>query len=208
MIVIDQTASIVNISENPVELIEDSARTCYQSHDRRQPDSAEKMTKILIKSNHTAMIEFADMIVDFTTNRAVTHEFVRHRLCSFAQESQRYVKYDTGIEFIKPVLIDEDTPEYKVWANQMQSASDAYTELLAYGARPQTARNVLPNSTATRIRMKANLREWRHIFALRCSPAADPQMQALMKSLLETVVGEVPAVFDDLHVEHCAVSYM
>jgi thymidylate synthase (FAD) len=199
MIVVDQKATIVNISEAPLDINEDSARVCYQSHDKRQPGSEEKMAKQLIKSGHSAMLDFADLIADFTTNRAVTHELVHHRLCSFAQESQPYVKYDAGIEFIQPVLIEKGTPEYSTWERSMEEASTAYLELLSYGCTPQSARNVLPNSTATRLRMKANLREWRHILSLRCSKAADPQMQALMKPLLHNLIILIPKMFDDIH---------
>jgi len=71
--------------------MERAARTCYKSEDKITDTSAERMVKSLIKSGHEAMIEFFDITVKFVTDRGVSHEIVRHRLGSYAQESTRYV---------------------------------------------------------------------------------------------------------------------
>ena len=73
--------------------IEKIARTCYKSEDLINDESAETMIKKLIKMNHLAMIEHASVSVLFTCDRGVTHEIVRHRVASYAQESTRYVNY-------------------------------------------------------------------------------------------------------------------
>lgn len=98
---------------NAVEVyktVETAARTCYKSENRITAGSAEKLCKKLVESGHLAMIEFApDITVRFISNRAFTHEMVRHRHCSFAQESQRYVKYENkDMEFILPHWLDFD----------------------------------------------------------------------------------------------------
>ncbi|MFW6287047.1 MAG: FAD-dependent thymidylate synthase, partial [Candidatus Sumerlaeota bacterium] len=77
----------------------------------------------------------------------------------------------------------------------MESAEKAYFALLEKGASPQMARSVLPNSLKTEIVMTANLREWRHFFALRCDSAAHPQMREVADMAREILASIVPEVF-------------
>jgi thymidylate synthase (FAD) len=122
--------------------------------------------------------------VKFIVNRAVTHELVRHRPCSFLQESQRYCRYSQDkfgneVTFIKPVFFEEDSGEYQLWQEAMQETEKLYLKLLETST-PQAARTVLPNSCKTEIITYCNLEEWRHIFMLRTSPAAEPSMREIM----------------------------
>jgi thymidylate synthase (FAD) len=122
--------------------------------------------------------------VRFIVNRAVTHELVRHRLCSFLQESQRYCRYsqdrfDNQVTFIKPLFFSKDTRQYAVWAEAMEAAEVCYLNLLETST-PQAARTVLPNSCKTEIIVYCNLAEWKHIFELRTSQAAEPSMREIM----------------------------
>ncbi len=138
--------------------------------------------------------------VKLKTNRAVTHEIVRHRPCSFLQESQRYCRYDKEqfggeVTFIKPVFYQEGSPEYATWRNSIEASERAYMKLLETSS-PQAARTVLPNSCKTEIIVFANLEEWRHIFNLRTSPAADPSMRALMIPLHEEFVCRWPKTME------------
>ena len=127
--------------------------------------------------------------VHFICSRAISHELVRHRPCSFIQQSQRYCNYSNNkfgreITFIKPsAFFPDSSPEYSVWEKSMQSAENAYMEMLDKGCTPQAARNVLPNSCATEITVYATLKEWKHILSLRTIPAADPAMKQLMLPL-------------------------
>ena len=111
-------------------------------------------------------------------------EITRHRLASFAIESQRYVCMNGDIAFIEPLFYSPGDNDSEFWRSRMEEAEKSYHELLKGGCKPEDARKVLPNSTATRIIMKTNLREWRLIFALRTSNAAYPEMRALMRSRL------------------------
>lgn len=129
--------------------------------------------------------------VVFHTNRAMSHEQVRHRPASYGQLSQRYVPHTGQVKMILPVQYYGKTqmnPKYDVWYEAMEYAAEAYRKLRAYGETPQQARNVLPNSAHTEIAVTANLPEWNHIFNLRCSAAADPQMQDLMKPVAKEFV--------------------
>ena len=76
--------------------IEESGRTCYVSEAAMTDESGEKFVRTLVKNGHEAMIEHASMKVKFIVDRGVSHELVRHRLCSFAQESTRYCNYSKG----------------------------------------------------------------------------------------------------------------
>jgi thymidylate synthase (FAD) len=122
--------------------------------------------------------------VKFVVNRAVTHEIVRHRPCSFLQESQRYCRYsqdkfDNQVTFIRPMFYKEDSEEYQLWAQAMVETEKIYLKLLETST-PQAARTVLPNSCKTEIIVYCNLEEWRHIFRLRTSNAAEPSMREIM----------------------------
>lgn len=196
--------------EEILKIVEVVARTCYKSEGKIAEGSAERMITMLIKNGHEAMIEFADITVKFIHNRGFSHEMVRHRLCSFAQESTRYCNYSAdkfgnSITVIIPYWIpywelDEKTAEKEIWYDAMTSAENAYFNLLEIGNPAQAARGVLPNDLKTEINVKANLREWRQIFKLRTSPAAHPDMRRLMIPLLKELQSRIPVIFDDIEV--------
>lgn len=122
--------------------------------------------------------------VKFVVNRAVTHELVRHRPCSFLQESQRYCRYsedkfDNQVTFIKPIFFTEESKEYQLWKEAMAETEAIYLKLLETST-PQAARTVLPNSCKTEIIVFCNLLEWQHIFVMRTQPAAEPSMREIM----------------------------
>lgn len=186
--------------QHPLQIIERAGRTCYKSEQRITETSALQFVKHVIEQRHEAVLEHAGASVLFITNRGVTHELVRHRLCSFCQESTRYVKY-ADIEFIEPVWwSDAKYPEERkqLWLEAMRNAEKFYTAAIQSGDRPDEAREILPNAVKAEIVVTANLREWRHIFELRCSPAAHPQIRALMLDCLVGFSREIPVMFDDL----------
>jgi thymidylate synthase (FAD) len=129
------------------------------------------------------------LAVKFVVNRAVTHEIVRHRVCSFLQESQRYCRYSddkfgSEVTFIKPLFWEEGSEEYAIWQQAMAATEQLYLRLLETSTA-QAARTVLPNSCKTEIIVYANLEQWSHIFRLRCAKAAEPSMREVMVPLRE-----------------------
>lgn len=186
--------------------IERAGRTCYKSEDRITSDSANNFVKKMIKSGHHAMIEFAvPPTVKVITDRGVSHEIVRHRLFSFAQESTRYCnyskdKFNNEITVILPVWFSmkHKTEQFKIWEKAMLEAEESYLNLLKEGQSPQQARSVLPNSLKTEINIRGNVREWRHFFKLRCSSAAHPQIRQLAINILEEFKKNIPVIFDDI----------
>ncbi len=182
---------------NPLELIETAGRTCYKSEKMINPGSSVKFAKMLKKSGHGSVIEHASASVLFVTNRGVTHELVRHRLASYSQESTRYVRYGGDMVFIRPVWWDDwSAEEQNAWENALRTCENEYSVLLKAGSRPEQAREVLPNSLKTEIVMTANLREWMHVFNLRCSKVSHPQIRALMRDCRNGFRKAIPVLFD------------
>jgi thymidylate synthase (FAD) len=182
--------------------IERIGRVCYKSEDKITDGSAEKFVAMLIIRGHEAMIEHFSITVKFIVDCGVSHEIVRHRLSSYAQESTRYCNYgnlDNGCTFIKPCFILKDNElEHTEWYRAMHEAERAYLNMLEIGYDPQQARSVLPNSLKTEVVMTANLREWRHFFKLRCAADAHPQMREITIPLHKELRRLVPIIFDDI----------
>jgi len=183
--------------------IELAGRTCYKSEDKIDDVSARKFVKRILKAGHHSVIEHINITVKFICDRGVTHELVRHRLASYSQESTRYAnyskqKFDKQITVIEPLFWDKNSNEYSIWYDAMKNAEKAYMSLINSGAAPEQARSVLPNSLKTAIVITCNIREWRHIFSLRCSNAAHPQIREIMLPLLSDFKNKIPIIFDDL----------
>lgn len=127
----------------------------------------------------------------FTCDRGVSHELVRHRPASFAQESTRYCNYGNAkfgheITVISPCFWpDHSETPYLQWASACESAEKSYFALLGCeGVTPQQARSVLPNSLKTEIVVTATEEEWQHILNLRyhgTTGAPHPQMKEIME---------------------------
>jgi len=235
---IEPRVEIVSYPEKALKNIENAARTCYQSWDFVKEGSAEKLVKHLIKRKHFAMVEFGgDLVVRFFGDRGLTHELVRHRLASFAQESTRYCNYGKKDEI--QCVVYPDSPltakQYQDFYDKIEKynslqemvneghqylgkmnlyfsvrtdiiwyviglrmAELSYLKRINVGISPQYARANLPIDLRAEIVIKANLREWRHIFKLRTNPAAHPLIRTLMTDLLTMVKRMIPVVFDDL----------
>ena len=205
-------------SINGVEIlktIEKVGRTCYKSEDKITEDSAVKFVRNLINRGHEAMIEFANITVKFTCDRGVSHEIVRHRVSSFAQESTRYCsynkdKFNSSVSYIdinEGIKLDTKMKNmdevnlaliFNEWLLACKESENHYLKMLELGATPQIARSVLNNSTKTEINMSANLREWRHFFKLRVDKPAHPQMREITIPLLLELNELIPVVFEDI----------
>ena len=183
-----------NISyQDALRIVENATRVCYKSEDKVKAGSAEKLIKGVIKAKHFGCIEHVSLTVKFICDRACSHQLVRHRLMSFNQKSQRYCKED-NLEVIKP----EGLKNTSIWLESCRQAENAYAELIRRGEKPEVARGVLPNSTATEIYATANLREWRHFFELRCDRTAQKDIRMLALELLCQMFEKYPVFFEDL----------
>ncbi|MGB9712164.1 MAG: FAD-dependent thymidylate synthase [Dissulfurimicrobium sp.] len=145
------------------------------------------------------LIRHKTILIHLVTNRAVSHELVRHRVASYLQESQRYCRYGEArfggeLVFIRPCFYEEGTREYEIWLKAMAEGERSYLELLKTSS-PQAARTVLPNSCKTEIMVHAAIDEWMHITRLRASKAADPSMREIMLKILSELVCRYPDIF-------------
>ena len=187
--------------------IEEAGRTCYKSDSEYTEETGSEFLKKIVKRGHLSVIEHINISVRFICDRGVTHELVRHRLCAFSQESTRYCNYSGEVTFILPVwfkiiaegdygihiaennIPDEFRNEF-IWFNCMLDCEKNYKRLIDNKWIPQQARSVLPNSLKTEIVTTANLREWKHIFNMRTSNAAHPQIREIMIPL-QTELGNI-----------------
>ncbi len=206
MKIIEPYFQILHIAdgEEICELIELAARTCYKSEDKIAEGTARDLLKKLLKTGHESVIEHSSVSVRIVCDRGISHEIVRHRLCSFSQESTRYANYSKKkfgkeITVIRPFFWEAGSDQYIEWEKTMKACEKAYLKLLEHGAKAQEARSVLPNSLKTEIIVSANIREWRHIFKLRCSGASHPQMRQVMLPILKEFHSKIPVLFDELY---------
>lgn len=205
---------ILDYPKNALQNIERAGRTCYKSEDKITESSAVEFVKRILSRKHDAMLEFGGIIVvKFTSNRGFTHELVRHRLSSFAQESTRYVNYSKGkfgkgITCIDPTdVINEKVKhplqQVKILSEMLiawEQAERHYMNLIDLGAPPEIAREVLPIGLKAEIVIQANTREWRLIFKQRTSAAAHPRMRECTTPLLKELQTKIPVLFDDIQV--------
>ena len=202
------------IGMNILKHIERVARTCYKSETAITEQSSANMVRRLIANRHLAMLEHFSLSVKFTTDRGVSHETVRHRIASYAQESTRYCnygsdKFNNEITVISPLSAMElkapdgaDIGEwYDLWVEAVCDSENKYLRLIELGCPPEIARGVLPTSLKTEIVVTMNLREWRHFFELRVlgtTGKPHPQIYELTKPLLFKLNNYIPVVFEDL----------
>lgn len=195
--------------EELYQKIELAGRTCYKSEDKITDESAEMFIIMLLTRGHEAMLEHGSITAKFVCDRGISHEIVRHRIASYAQESTRYCNYSqdkfgSEITVIKPCFSSWDWAHY-VWEQACQDAERHYFQLLSMGASPQEARSVLPNSLKTEIVVTMNVREWRHFFRLRAigiTGAPHPQMKQVATMAFTEFKERWPALFKDLEVPH------
>ncbi len=145
----------------------------------------------VVMDEHEIPIRLRKYMTRHITNRAMTHEMVRHRIDSaYSQESQRYVANDENINFIIPIWADDLVPssintnilnkkETGIWLNSMEAFEKVYHALRSIGLKPQQCREVLPNSCKTEIVTTRGFEAWIWFFHLRNDKAADPQMMDL-----------------------------
>lgn len=209
----------------PLKTIEKAGRTCYKSEDKITTDSAEIFVRSLLSKGHEAMIEHASASYRVICDRGVTHETIRHRLFSYAQESTRFCNYKGGVTFIVPpwITIDQEFIDVELtqkcngteftqdkvlrdsrwdlatisWYCSLAGTETTYQALLKEGWTPQQARSVLPNSLKTEIVITGNLREWRHFMNLRTTKAAHPQMREIAFMILKNLQSRIPVLFDE-----------
>ena len=201
MKIVKPSVELLWITDEPEKMIEIAGRTCYKSEKSITYGSANDFVHKMVRSGHHAMIEHAVASFRIVTDRGITHEIVRHRLASYAQESTRYCnysqdKFDRECSFIEPPGLNMTQQSH--WKGACATAESHYFYMLENGCSAQIARSVLPNCLKTEIVMMANFREWRHFIKLRASKAAHPQIRPIAKKIWQELTSRAPSAFGDL----------
>ena len=197
MKIVIPTVQLLSITHEADELIEEAGRTCYKSEGKIAEGTAAPFCVSLMTRGHMSVLEHASATFRFVCDRGVTHELVRHRIASYSQESTRYCNYgktSNEITVVQPPgLTTHDM--FAAWARACEQAERSYLSLIADGCPPQIARSVLPTCLKTEIVTTANFREWKHIFALRTSPKAHPQIKEIMDLAQIALHAHYPMIF-------------
>ena len=186
--------------------VEWCARISHRSEDAQTEDSWRRLLEsVVLQHGDWSVTEHASITVEALVDRGITHEWVRHRIGAYTQESTRFVNYAKRItpSFVEPrfeELLNE--PALSVVQRAFEGAIDAaettYLLLLDHGCSPQIARSVFPNALASKLIVTYNLRSWRHFFLMRTSKEAHPQMREVTVPLLEEFKRTVPLLYDDI----------
>jgi thymidylate synthase (FAD) len=187
---------LISITPEPEKVIELAARTCYQSQAQAEHEHTGVLIGKLLAMGHETPLEHAYATFRITgCSRAMSHQLVRHRLMAVCQKSQRYVAEEDFEYVVPPSLGEADRAEF---ARDMATIGRMYAKWKARGVRKEDARFVLPNACATELVISANFREFRHIFAMRCSPHAQWEIRSACTDMLKQLHAHAPDVFADL----------
>ncbi len=205
---------LLEMTKDPIALIYAACRQCYSQkfagdlYDEKAQNSkkqAEFIRKV-VASGHESPLEH----VKFTfaiegVSRALTHQLVRHRIASYSQQSQRYVK-ESSFDYIIPPSISSDKELREEFLNIMVSIQNSYNKLLEkfqnrgkVGERAnEDVRFVLPQAAETKIVVTMNARELVHFFHERCCSRAQWEIKRLADKMLKVCIQELPEVFKDV----------
>jgi thymidylate synthase (FAD) len=191
----DIEVRLLAVTPDAEKLIETAGRLCWDTQDKTGtvPDRIQKWLEI----GHESMIEHACATFYIRASRALSHELVRHRLASYSQRSQRYVK-ETEPRYVEPPEIKDSKFAHRQFEELMATCWQAYSDLLAKGIKAEIARYVLPNACETQIICTWNFREIRHIVRLRTSKRALPEFRAVADEIRRIAREIAPQVFADL----------
>ena len=189
---------------DPERAIATAARLCYapvgasELMETMPPERIQSVLSTIMKSGHFSTLEHVNYTFAIDgVSRAMTHQLVRHRLASFNQQSQRYVKFKDGLNTIKPASVAENEEASALFDEAVDAAVEAYQKLLDAGVPAEDARYLLPNAAETKIVVTMNVRELLHFFELRCCNRAQWEIRELAHKMLELVRPTAPYVFFD-----------
>ena len=188
---------LLQYPEYPERAVATAARLCYapvgatELMETMPPERVQSVLSTIMKSGHFSTLEHVSytFAVD-GVSRALTHQLVRHRLASFNQQSQRYVKFAGDVEVVKPPTVAAQEDTSRVFDEAIDAVVDAYHKLL-------DARYLLPNAAETKIVITMNIRELLHFLSLRCCNRAQWEIRELANRMLELVRPTAPYIFMD-----------
>jgi thymidylate synthase (FAD) len=163
-----------------------------------EPGTAKQIIGRVTNYGHGSVIEHASFTFSVEgVSRAMTHQLVRHRIASYTQQSQRYVRYDTLKNYVVPPSIAENARARREFDETLKRISETYQNLLQLGISKEDARFILPNAAKTNIMVTMNARELRHFFNVRCCARAQWEMRQAATEMLMQVKKATPALFEN-----------
>lgn len=195
---------LLQYPDNPERAVATAARLCYAPVGAKElmetmpPERVQSVLSTIMKSGHFSTLEHASytFAVD-GVSRALTHQLVRHRLASFNQQSQRYVKFTEGVETVKPDTVSRDEEANRIFDEAINAVLEGYQKLLDAGIPAEDARYLLPNAAETKIVITMNIRELLHFFSLRCCNRAQWEIREMAHRMLALVKPTAPYIFMD-----------
>ncbi len=191
-------------TEEVLRTVFTAARTCY-SHNPpssiwNNPSSRESINRLLNKvvgSGHFSVLEHVTFTFAINgISRSATHQLVRHRIASYSQQSQRFVRFREYFPYITPHTVKENARAQEALEKSMDEIQNLYKKLLDLGIPPEDARYVLPNATATNIVVTFNARSLQNFLRLRCCNRAQWEIRSLAEKMLAILQKEIPVLFD------------
>lgn len=191
---------LISHTPNPDKLCGSAASVAYseegfEANYDKDDDSAQKILKHCVKSGHHSITEHASFTFSVEgISRACSHQLVRHRLASYTQQSQRYVKFEE-LPYVTPPLIEKNAEHKKLFENIMNQLSENYKKLIDAGVPAEDARYIYPNAAKTNLAVTMNARELMHFFALRCCERAQWEIRELADLMLKEALKAAPIIF-------------
>lgn len=186
----------------PERAVATAARLCYAPVGGRELMESltdEKIRKVLttiMGSGHFSTLEHASYTFAVEgVSRALTHQLVRHRLASYNQQSQRYVKFKEEPPIVRPASVDTNPEAAQAFDEAIDACWQAYDKLVQAGVPAEDARYILPNACETKIVVTMNIRELMHFFSNRCCNRAQWEIRELAWKMLELVRPTAPFIF-------------
>lgn len=200
MEITEPTVELIAITPDAEKVIESAGRTCYLSFERMDDGTAGDFIRKSIIRGHLSILEHSCATFRIKgASRAFTHQLVRHRMASFSQQSQRYVR-EEEFDFITPPSISADDEAHRIYIECMEKCREAYSALRKLNILKEDARFVLPNALESEIVFTANFRELRHVFELRLEPHAQWEIRRVSAAMLNIMQKEAPSVFGDFEI--------
>jgi len=196
---------LINYTKDPEKIVAQSARLCYSAlgieelRGKLNDESIIKLVKKIMKLGHYSVLEHATFTFAIEgISRVTSHQLVRHRLASFSQQSQRYVKIDKeGFPYVIPKSIEKDEKLAKIFINAVKELDGIYQLLLDHHIKAEDARYILPQAVTTKMIISANARELLHIFKLRCCNRAQWEIRKLAMNMLKEIKRIAPTIFEN-----------
>lgn len=203
--------TLLDVTKDALALIYAACRQCYaadgaaEMFEKAKLDAskAEQFIAKVAASGHESPLEHAKFTFAIEgVSRALTHQLVRHRIASFSQQSQRYVK-EEAFDYVIPPSIEKNAEMKKIFLQGMKEIQENYNKLLEFykaegkaGEQAnQDARFLLPQAAETKIVVTMNCRELIHFFKHRCCTRAQWEIRDLANRMLAICRKELPAVF-------------